>query len=134
MNSAALVARLRALADEIEKGGKHVPWAVQDAEPPSQFGARTVECEVGYWKVAPTKTGKPMGSLSPRSADGEAVYWRCFDENVLAKVDPLNKGEKVRVTLVPWNDTHKIVDIVRLSAAAAPERRATGITVDEIPF
>ncbi len=134
MNSAALIARLRALADEIEKGGKHVPPPVQDAEPPSQFGARTVECEVGYWKVGPTKTGKTMGSLSPRSADGEAVYWKCFDENVLAKVDPLNKGEKVRVTLVPWNDTHRIVEIVRLSAAAAPERRATGITVDEIPF
>jgi hypothetical protein len=134
MNSAALIARLRALADEIEKGGKHVPAPAPAAEPPSQFGARTVECEVGYWKVGPTKTGKTMGSLSPRSADGEAVYWKCFDENVLAKVDPLNKGEKVRVTLVPWNDTHRIVEIVRLSAAAAPERRATGITVDEIPF
>lgn len=134
MNSAALVARLRALADEIEKGGKHAPAPAPAAEPPSQFGARTVECEVGYWNVGQTKKGTMMGSLSPRSDDGEAVYWKCFDEKVLTKVDPLSKGEKVRVTLVPWQDTHKIVDIVRLSAAAAPERRSTGITVDEIPF
>ena len=54
MNSAALIARLRALADEIEKGGKHVPPPAQDAEPPSQFGARKVECEVGYWNVGQT--------------------------------------------------------------------------------
>lgn len=134
MNSVDLAKRLRALADEIEKGGKHVPASVPAAEPASQFGARTVECEIGYWTVGLTKTGKTMGSLSPRSQDGEDVYWRCFDEKLMAKVDPLAKGDRVRVTLVPWNDTHRIIDIVRLSAAAAPERRSTGVTVDEIPF
>lgn len=133
MTSTEIVKRLRALALEIDNAnpfsGAPAPKETRPAAPAAVPGERTVEVEVGYWKVAETKTGKPMGSLSP-AGDGERVYWKVFDEKILNAVDPLLKGERVRVTLKPWNDTHTVTAITRLDRQVA----AKGIDADEIPF
>jgi hypothetical protein len=132
MTSTEIVKKLRALALEIDNAnpfsGAPAPKETRPA-PAAVPGERVVEIEVGYWKIAETKTGKPMGSLSP-AGDGERVYWKVFDEKLLHSFDPLQRGERLRVTLKPWNDTFTVTAITRLDRQVA----AKGIDADEIPF
>lgn len=135
MTASEIVKKLRALALEIDNAnpfsGAPAPKETRPASAPvAVAGERTLECEVGYWKVADTKSGKPMGSLSP-AGDGERVYWKVFDEKLLNAVDPLMKGERLRVTLKPWNDTFTVTSITRLDRQVGASK---GIDADEIPF
>jgi|GEM_PF-6140774 len=136
MTSETIVARLRALIRELEADTetpaptKSVAEARYKAAAPA--GAKTVEIEVGYWGVKDTKNGKPMASLSPKTDSEERVFWRVFDEKLILKVDPLRKGERVRATIRPWNDTF-VVDALERVGASAPAGSA-GIGEDEIPF
>ena len=140
MTSIEIVKRLRALALEIETAnpfaGAPAPKEARPARAPAaetrpaSADSRVVEVEVGYWKVAESRSGKPMGSLSP-AGDGERVYWKVFDEKILMANDPLTKGDRVRVTLKPWNDTFVVERLERLDRQIAAHG---GIDAGEIPF
>jgi len=67
-----------------------------------------------------------------RRREARRLAWRVFDEKLILKVDPLRKGERVRATIRPWNDTF-VVDALERVGASAPAGSA-GIGEDEIPF
>ena len=130
MKPSEIVAALNALIRQIEGAQAQRAPASAGAARNSTVGDEFVDGAVAFWDVKETKTGKPYASL--KLQDGQR--WFCFDEAVLKRVDPLNRGEKVIVQLRERvnKEGDKQMLIVGLARAAAPAK--SGITDDEIPF
>ena len=132
--------RRRALADEIERkvdlGAPAVKPAAGLIAEADADGAEVFE--VKYWEVRTSAKGTIMASLGV-DVDGEKVYWKCFDADLIAKIDPLKRGDRVAVKTAPWNDTRKVVGIERVAGgvytpARPPARKPSGMSSEEIPF
>lgn len=115
---------LRALADKIEMGGKQSPLPAQPAaEKPTSDGVAGI---VAFWDVKQRDNGKVMASL--KLASGQRFV--CFDEKVIQRIDPLNRGDKIVVSLKPWTKKDGTTEFL----IAGVTRGSGGIDADEIPF
>lgn len=135
MNPSEIARRLRAMADEVERKVDLGAPAAKPAQaaPAAEHGDAEVH-EVGYWEVRTTAKGNIMASLGV-TIDGEKVYWKCFEADVIAKVDPLKRGDRVAVKTLPWNDTRKIVSMEIVPGGRfVPAKPAKGMASEEIPF
>lgn len=136
MTSNEIARRLRALADEIDaanpfkaRPADEKPVSQKPETRPAQPAADEAEIEVTYYEVRTSANGNPFASVG-HVVDGERVFWKCFDADLLARVDPIRRGDRIRVRTQPWNETRKIVGIEKLGSA--PPRK--GIEASEIPF
>lgn len=114
---------LRALADKIEQGGKQVAPSAAPAG-----GNGTVVGVVAFWDVKQRDNGKTMAGL--KLNDGQRFV--CFDGDVIARIDPLMRGDNVVVSLKPW--TKKDGTVEQLITNVAKGGVTRGISDDEIPF
>lgn len=125
MKPSEIAAALRAMADKIEMGGKQVAPAVPSA--PAARQGNGVAGVVAFWDVKQRDNGKTMASLKLKS--GERFV--CFDGDLIARIDPLMRGDNVVVSLKPW--TKKDGTVEQLIANVA-KGGSQGIADDEIPF
>jgi hypothetical protein len=86
MTGSEVAAALRALADKIAAPAPQQRPQAPAAPAPTGSGVNGV---VAFWDVKVRDNGKPMASL--KLATGER--FPCFDEKVIAAVDPLVKGQ-----------------------------------------
>ena len=114
---------LRALADKIEQGGKQVAPSAAPAG-----GNGTGVGGVAFWDVKQRDNGKTMAGL--KLNDGQRFV--CFDGDVIARIDPLMRGDNVVVSLKPW--TKKDGTVEQLITNVAKGGVTRGISDDEIPF
>ena len=120
---------LRAMADKIEQGGKQVaPSAAPAARAAPAGGNGTVVGVVAFWDVKQRDNGKTMAGLKLK--DGQRFV--CFDGDVIARIDPLMRGDNVVVSLKPW--TKKDGTVEQLITNVAKGGVTQGISDDEIPF
>lgn len=116
---------LRALADKIEQGGKQsAPPAAPAAR--AQPAGNGVAGVVAFWDVKTRDNGKTMASLKLQS--GERFV--CFDGDVIARIDPLMRGDKVVVSLKPWTKKDGTTEMLLTGVTKGSQ----GISDDEIPF
>jgi hypothetical protein len=135
VKASEIAAALRAMADKIEQGGRQVAPTVSVAEarykasPPAPAGGNgTVVGVVAFWDVKTRDNGKTMASLKLKD-DRRFV---CFDGDVIARIDPLMRGDNVVVSIKPW--TKKDGSIEQLITNVAKGGATQGISDDEIPF
>lgn len=124
MTGSEVAAALRALADKIS-APQHRPQAPAAPAAPAPTGS-SVQGVVAFWDVKVRENGKPMASL--KLATGER--FPCFDEKVIATVDPLVKGQAVTVYTKPWVKKDGSTEFLLVGV----DRKQGGISVDEIPF
>lgn len=125
MKASEVAQALRALADKIEQGGKQSP-------PPAAPAARAQVAGIGvpgvvaFWDVKTRDNGKTMASLKLQS--GERFV--CFDGDVIARIDPLMRGDKVVLSLKPWTKKDGTTEMLLTGVTKGSQ----GISDDEIPF
>lgn len=115
---------LRALADKIEMGGKQAAPAAPVAR--AQPAGNGVAGVVAFWDVKQRDNGKTMASLKLQS--GERFV--CFDGDVIARIDPLMRGDKVVLSLKPWTKKDGTTEMLLTGVTKGSQ----GISDDEIPF
>lgn len=125
MKPSEIAAALRAMADKIESGGKHQAPPVQQAAPAARQG-NGVAGVVAFWDVKQRDNGKTMASLKLQS--GERFV--CFDGDVISRIDPLMRGDKVVLSLKPWTKKDGTTEMLLVGVTKGSQ----GITDDEIPF
>jgi hypothetical protein len=133
VKASEIAAALRAIADKIEQGGKAQAPTVSVAEArykalPPAAGGSSVSGVVAFWDVKQRDNGKAMASLKLK--DGQRFV--CFDGDVIARIDPLMRGDNVVVSLKPW--TKKDGTVESLITNVAKGGVTQGISDDEIPF
>lgn len=117
---------LRSMADKIEQGGRQsAPPAAAPQKAAVQGNA--VAGVVAFWDVKQRDNGKTMASLKLKSGD----RFVCFDGDVIARIDPLLRGDNVVVSLKPWTKKDGTTEMLITNVAKGGSQ---GITDDEIPF
>jgi hypothetical protein len=118
-----VAAALRALADKIAAPAPQQRPQAPASPAPTGSGVNGV---VAFWDVKVRDNGKPMASL--KLATGER--FPCFDEKVIAAVDPLVKGQEVTVYTKPWVKKDGSTEFLLVGV----DRKHNGIQENEIPF
>ena len=124
---------------DVRQGSKEgAPTEAPTADPRLSFRDGTV-C---YWEVGTTKNGRPRARVGiewrrPTSGETEREYFDCYEMKAVEKVDPLNKGDRVQLTLKPWQDKFIVTGITvvqrsELRRVSVPASSIEGL--DEIPF
>ena len=113
------------MADKIEQGGKQA--APPPPTAPAQRQGNGVAGVVAFWDVKQRDNGKTMASLKLKS--GERFV--CFDGDVIARIDPLMRGDNVVISLKPWTKKDGTTEMLITNVAKGGSQ---GITDDEIPF
>lgn len=114
---------LRALADKIEMGGRQAAPSAPAAAAPTSDGVAGI---VAFWDVKQRDNGKVMASLKLQSGQ----RFVCFDEKVIQRIDPLQRGDKIVVSLKPWTKKDGTTEFL----IAGVTKGSGGIDADEIPF
>lgn len=125
MKASEVAQALRALADKIEQGGKQNPPPAAPAVRAQPAGNGVVGV-VAFWDVKQRDNGKTMASLKLQS--GERFV--CFDGDVIARIDPLMRGDKVVLSLKPWTKNDGTTEMLLTGVTKGNQ----GISDDEIPF
>jgi hypothetical protein len=123
-----IAAALRAMADKIEQGGKaQAPTVSASVSATARPLGSSVSGVVAFWDVKQRDNGKAMASLKLK--DGQRFV--CFDGDVIARIDPLMRGDNVVVSLKPWTKKDGTVESLITNVAKGGSQ---GISDDEIPF
>ena len=132
MTAAEIAKRLRALADEITVGAVAVPAPAAHA--PAQGNGLIVG--VAFWDVKTKKNGDPYASLKTTEGD---VY-KVWDVPLVNKLDPLMRGDTVRITFRSYENKQTgamekaLVTAVKVGGGQHRAPAPQGISDDEIPF
>ncbi len=128
MKANEIAAALRAMADKIEQGGKaQAPTVSASVSATARPLGSSVSGVVAFWDVKQRDNGKAMASLKLK--DGQRFV--CFDGDVIARIDPLMRGDNVVVSLKPWTKKDGTVESLITNVAKGGSQ---GISDDEIPF
>lgn len=127
VKASEIAAALRAMADRIEQGGKQSAPPAPAARAAPAGGNGTVVGVVAFWDVKQRDNGKTMASLKLK--DNQRFV--CFDGDVIARIDPLMRGDNVIVSLKPWTKKDGTVEQLITNVSKGGSQ---GISDDEIPF
>ena len=125
MKPSEIAQMLRSMADKIEQGGKQ---SAPPAAAPQKAAVQgnSVAGVVAFWDVKQRDNGKTMASLKLQS--GERFV--CFDGDVISRIDPLMRGDKVVLSLKPWVKKDGTTEMLLVGVTKGSQ----GITDDDIPF
>jgi len=143
MTPSEAIAQIRAILSRLEApqspaadpGGQSAPVKPEAATGDSRLSFR--DASVIFYEVGKTKSGRDKARIGIewKSTSGRVrEYYDCYDMKVVEAFDPLNKGDRVQLTLKPWNDTHIVSAVTVVERSELKRISLPAADLDEIPF